>query len=146
MGSSPGVTNLLALFAADELLDETESIDIFHTHGGEPVEGEGVIAHRFHCMSIDVPMFLDGELTYVKFFGPDGVALQEDVEFKLIGKTRVYPYPHPEQVTIPKYIKEMETRLASENKKAKDYYIHYAYCPKCAKKFGHNYMVLFAEV
>lgn len=48
--------------------------------------------------------------------------------------------------SIPRYIKEMEARLTGENKKAKDYYIHYAYCPKCAKKFGHNYMVLFAEV
>lgn len=105
MGSSPGVTNLLARFAADELLEEVDSIDIFHTHGGEPVEGEGVIAHRFHCMSIDVPMYLDGELKYVKFFEPDGIALQEEVEFKHIGKTRVYPYPHPEQVTIPRYIK-----------------------------------------
>ena len=105
MGSSPGVTNLLSRFAADELLEEVDSIDIYHTHGGEPVEGEGVIAHRFHCMSIDVPMFLDGELTYVKFFEPDGIALQEEVEFKHIGNTRVYPYPHPEQVTIPRYIK-----------------------------------------
>jgi len=24
--------------------------------------------------------------------------------------------------------------------------VHYAYCPKCMKKFGHNYMILFAEV
>lgn len=29
---------------------------------------------------------------------------------------------------------------------AKKYYVHYAYCPKCEKKFGHNYMILFAEV
>jgi hypothetical protein len=48
--------------------------------------------------------------------------------------------------SIPKYVKEMEKRLAGENQKAKDYYIHYAYCPKCAKKSGHNYMILFAEV
>jgi hypothetical protein len=48
--------------------------------------------------------------------------------------------------SVPKHIKEMEKRLGDENKKAKDYYVHYAYCPKCAKKFGHNYMVLFAEV
>jgi hypothetical protein len=36
--------------------------------------------------------------------------------------------------SIPRYIKEMEKRLASENKKAKDYYIHYAYCPKMCKE------------
>lgn len=47
---------------------------------------------------------------------------------------------------IPKYIKEMEIYLAKENKTAKDYYIHYAYCPKCAKESGHNYIILFAEI
>ena len=63
MGASPGVTNLLGKLIADDFLDETDSIDIFHTHGGEPMEGEGVIGHRFHCMSIEIPMFLDGKLT-----------------------------------------------------------------------------------
>ena len=47
---------------------------------------------------------------------------------------------------IPKYVKEMERHLAREGKKAKDYYVHYAYCPKCAVKHGHNYMILFAQV
>ena len=47
---------------------------------------------------------------------------------------------------IPKFVKEMEEYLAETGKKAKDYYIHYAYCPKCAKKFGHNYMILFAKI
>ncbi|NOY69366.1 MAG: NmrA family NAD(P)-binding protein [Deltaproteobacteria bacterium] len=106
IGSSPGATNLLAKFAADNLLDETRAVDIFHAHGGEPVEGEGVIGHRFHCMRIDIPMFLDGELKYVKFFEPDGRALRANFNFPMIGKNiPVYPYPHPEQVTLPKYIK-----------------------------------------
>ncbi|MFC2089555.1 hydrolase [Bacteroidota bacterium] len=48
--------------------------------------------------------------------------------------------------SVPKHIKEMEKRLANKDQKARDYYIHYAYCPKCAKKFGHNYMILFAEM
>jgi saccharopine dehydrogenase (NAD+, L-lysine-forming) len=105
MGNSPGVSNLLGKFAADTLLDETDSIDIFHAHGGEPIEGEGVIGHRFHCMSIDIPMFLEGELRYVKYFEPDGIALRQDFEFPVLGKVPLYPYPHPEQVTMPKYIK-----------------------------------------
>lgn len=105
IGSSPGATNLLAKFAADNLLDETEAIDIFHAHGGEPKEGEGVIGHRFHCMRIDIPMFLDGRLQYVKFFEPDGKALRTTFDFPMIGKNiQVYPYPHPEQITLPKYI------------------------------------------
>jgi saccharopine dehydrogenase (NAD+, L-lysine forming) len=57
MGNSPGVTNIIAKLASTMLLDETDSIDIFHAHGGEKIEGEGVIGHRFHCMSIDIPCF-----------------------------------------------------------------------------------------
>ena len=105
MGSSPGATNLLAKFAADSLLDETDAIDIFHAHGGEPIEGEGVIGHRFHCMSIDIPMFLEGKLRYVKYFGPDGIALRQNFTFPVLGEVPLYPYPHPEQVTLPLYIK-----------------------------------------
>ncbi len=105
MGNSPGVTNILARFAYDNLLDETESIDIFHTHGGEPTEGEGVIGHRFHCMSIDIPMFLDGQLKYVKYFEEDGMALRQKFEFPIVGECPLYPYPHPEQVTMPRYMK-----------------------------------------
>lgn len=47
---------------------------------------------------------------------------------------------------IPKFVKEMDEYLAETGKKAKDYYIHYAYCPKCAEKFGNNYMILFAKI
>jgi len=105
MGSSPGATNLLAKLAADHLLDEVEAIDIFHAHGGEPFEGEGVIAHRFHCMSIPIPMFLDGRLKHVNYFEPEGIALREEFEFPVLGKVLLYPYPHPEQVTLPRHIK-----------------------------------------
>jgi hypothetical protein len=47
---------------------------------------------------------------------------------------------------IPKFIKQMDTYLAHQHKKAINYFVHYAYCPKCAKKTGHNYMVLFAQL
>ena len=47
---------------------------------------------------------------------------------------------------IPKFIKQMDEYLATKGNKAKDYYIHYAYCPKCAKKYGNNYMILFAQI
>lgn len=106
MGSSPGVTNLLAKTAAELFLEETHAVDIFHAHGGEPVEGPGVIGHRFHCMSIDIPMFLDGKLVHVKYFGDDGIALRQTFDFPVLGKgIPIYPYPHPEQVTLPRYIK-----------------------------------------
>jgi len=105
MGASPGLTNLLAKMASEDLLDETDTINIFHTHGGEPFEGEGVIGHRFHCMSIDIPMFLNGEIQYVKYFEEDGIALRQTFDFPLIGDNiPLYPYPHPEQLTLPRYL------------------------------------------
>lgn len=105
MGSSPGMTNVIARFAATALLDTTDSVDIFHTHGGEPFEGPGVIEHRFHCMSIPIPMYLDGELKHVNYFEPDGIALRQTFTFPYIGETPIYPYPHPEQITLPRYLK-----------------------------------------
>lgn len=105
MGASPGATNLIAKLVAEQFLDETESIDIFHTHGGEPHEGPGVVGHRFHCMSIPIPMYLDGELTEVDYFGEDGLALRQTFDFPRIGDgIPLFPYPHPEQVTLPRTI------------------------------------------
>ena len=47
---------------------------------------------------------------------------------------------------VPMFIKEMEKYLKEDGKVAKDYYIHYAYCPKCAQEFGNNYMIIFALI
>jgi len=47
---------------------------------------------------------------------------------------------------VPKYIKETDGYLASLKMKAKKYYFYFAYCPECAKKYGHNYIVAIAEV
>ncbi len=104
MGSSPGVTNLLAAFAAKELLYECESIDMFHAHGFEPSEGPGVIGHRFYCMSNPIPIFINGEAKLVA--QKDSATYEEEVEFiNLKGKYRVYPYPHPEPITLPMFLK-----------------------------------------
>ena len=51
------------------------------------------------------------------------------------------PYHH-----VPQWIKEMNEYLTSHNQKAIKYYFHFAYCPKCMKKYGHNYCVAFAQV
>jgi len=50
---------------------------------------------------------------------------------------------------VPKFVKHMNKYLKEKGKKIpkhSDYYIHYAYCPKCAKKYGHNAMILFARI
>ncbi len=105
MGSSPGVANLLAKFCADHMLDKVDSIDILHAHGGEPSEGAAVVAHRIHSMISPIPMYLNGKHTTVDYFEESGVALRQDVDFHQIGTYTCYPYPHPETITLPKYIK-----------------------------------------
>ena len=47
---------------------------------------------------------------------------------------------------VPKYIKEMEGYLSSQQKKSKKYLFYFTTCPKCAKKWGHNYIVALSEV
>jgi saccharopine dehydrogenase (NAD+, L-lysine-forming) len=105
MGSSPGVANVLVRFCADSLLDQVESVDIYHAHGGEKIEGAAVVKHRIHSMKMDIPMFLNGQSTTVKLFEESGRALEEETEFENVGTYRVYAYPHPETITLPHYLK-----------------------------------------
>lgn len=105
MGSSPGVANVLVKFCADSLLDQVEAVDIYHAHGGEKVEGAAVVKHRIHSMKMGIPMFLDGKFTTVNLFEASGKALEEVTEFQDVGIYSVYAYPHPETITLPKYLK-----------------------------------------
>jgi len=57
--------------------------------------------------------------------------------------TRVFDGPYN---AVPKWIKEMEGFLAGRNKTASNYFFYYTTCPKCAKKYGHNYVVVFARI
>jgi saccharopine dehydrogenase-like NADP-dependent oxidoreductase len=105
MGSSPGIANVLVRFCADSLLDQVEAVDIYHAHGGEPLEGAAVVKHRIHSMEAGIPVFLDGKFTTVKLFEDSGKALEEECEFQDVGKYSVYAYPHPETITLPKHLK-----------------------------------------
>ena len=101
MGNSPGLANIFARYCADLLLSQVDAVDIYHIHGGEAVEGAAVIKHRFHAMESDIPVFLDGNYVRVRMLEESGQALAEKTEFKNIGAYTVYPYPHPETITLP---------------------------------------------
>jgi saccharopine dehydrogenase-like NADP-dependent oxidoreductase len=105
MGSSPGVANVLVRFCADSLLDLVEQVDIYHAHGGEKIEGAAVVKHRIHSMKLPIPVFLNGKFSTVNMFDESGKALEEEAEFKDVGTYNVYGYPHPETITLPKYLK-----------------------------------------
>lgn len=57
--------------------------------------------------------------------------------------TKVFEGPYKD---IGKWVKEMEQYVKSKGKATKKLYFSYIACPKCAKEYGKNYVVLFAEV
>ena len=57
--------------------------------------------------------------------------------------TRVFDGPFN---STPKWIKEMNSYVGGQGKSIKKLYFYYTTCPKCAKIYGHNYIVVFAEV
>jgi hypothetical protein len=57
--------------------------------------------------------------------------------------SKVYDGPYQD---VPKWIKDMDAYVASKGYSVKKYFFHYAYCPKCSQKYGHNYCVAFAQI
>ena len=51
------------------------------------------------------------------------------------------PYSH-----VRKWIEETKKYVAGQGKEMKKLYCYYTTCPKCAKKYGKNYVVILAEV
>jgi hypothetical protein len=57
--------------------------------------------------------------------------------------SKVYDGPYS---AVPRYIKDTVNYVSSLGKTVKKFYFYYTTCPKCAKKYGHNYIVSLAEV
>jgi hypothetical protein len=57
--------------------------------------------------------------------------------------TKVYEGPYRD---MGKWIKDMEAYVAKKKKKIKKMYFYYTVCPKCAKHYGENYVVIFAQI
>ena len=57
--------------------------------------------------------------------------------------TKVFEGPYKD---MGKCIKEMNSFVTSKGKPAKKTYLFYTTCPKCAKVYGKNYVVILAEV
>ncbi len=57
--------------------------------------------------------------------------------------SKVYDGPYND---VPKWMEDLSSYIAKQGKSSERYYFHYAYCPQCSKKYGHNYCVAFAKV
>lgn len=108
MGNSPGLANIFVKLCADQFLDEVQSADICHIHGGEPAEGSAVVKHRIHAMTNDVPLFVDGHQVLVRMLEDSGQAFVVETEFRDVGTFPVYPYPHPETITLPRHLPSLK--------------------------------------
>ena len=47
---------------------------------------------------------------------------------------------------IPQWIADMKVKVAAKGKTLRKLYFNYTTCPRCAKKHGQNYVVLFGQV
>lgn len=104
LGWTPGLSNVLARKAADEL-DHVEEIHIAWGGSASDSEGYAVILHTMHIFTGTVPTFRDGELVRV----PAGSG-RELVRFPdPVGDIYVYHVGHPEPVTIPRFIPGVKT-------------------------------------
>jgi hypothetical protein len=57
--------------------------------------------------------------------------------------TKVFEGPYQ---NVGKWAKEMTEYVSDKGKELKKLYFSYTTCPKCAKAYGKNYVVLFAQV
>lgn len=57
--------------------------------------------------------------------------------------TKVFEGPYKD---VGKWDQEMETFVNSKGKQVKKTYFFYTTCPKCAKKYGKNYVVAVSEI
>ena len=57
--------------------------------------------------------------------------------------TKVFEGPYH---NAGQWVKEMQIYVKGRNKEMKKLYFWYTTCPKCAKEYGKNYVVLFAEI
>ncbi len=104
LGWTPGLSNVLARRAADQL-DEVDEIHVAWAGSASDSEGYAVILHTIHIFTGMVPSFQNGELVSV----PAGSG-RELVRFPdPVGDIYVYHLGHPEPVTLPRFLPGVKT-------------------------------------
>jgi lysine 6-dehydrogenase len=103
-GLSPGLSNVLARKAADQL-ERVDAIHVAWAASASDSKGYAVILHVLHMVTGEVPTYRDGQAALVAA-GSEG----ERLEFpRPLGRVRVFHVGHPEPVTIPRFIEGVRT-------------------------------------
>lgn len=102
-GWTPGLTNVLVRKAVD-LLDEAREAHIAWAASASDSSGYAVLFHMLHILTGHVPSYAEGKSITV----PAGTG-DVTVDFGgRLGKVKVYHVGHPEPVTIPRFLPELE--------------------------------------
>ncbi len=95
----------------------------------------------------DTPILLSDENSlwgadvYIAVSKPVPEARMEQISGTFVTKAFEGPYKN-----IPSWIKEMKRLLQAKGRQLKKLYMFYTTCPKCAKFYGKNYVVVVAQV
>lgn len=99
VGWTPGITNVFARLAADQLDEVDEIATSWGCHASD-TEGKAVVLHYVHAVTGMIPSFIDGRMTWIQA----GSGLEKIRFPEPVGSMKVFHAGHPEPVTIPKYI------------------------------------------
>ena len=67
----------------------------------------------------------------------------ENVRLSGVYLTKVFEGPYKE---ARNWVEEMEEHVTSKGETIQKLYFYYTTCPKCAQKYGKNYVVAFAQI
>lgn len=102
-GWTPGLTNVLVRKAVD-LLDEAREAHIAWAASASDSSGTAVLFHMLHILTGDVPSYAGGKWVNVRAGTGDVI-----VDFgKPLGKVKVYHVGHPEPVTLPRFLPQLQ--------------------------------------
>jgi len=103
-GGSPGITNILAGYAADKL-DEVDEIRVFWSVALSDPFGSAGLRQAMSQFAGNVIQYIDGQWVEV----PSGSGGEEVVFMEPVGRSEVYYAAHPEAVTLPRFIPGVKT-------------------------------------
>ncbi len=104
LGASPGLTNIIAAYAA-HLLSKVIDIQVYVTRGIHEEAGGAIPYHMLHCWLGNIPIYHKGRYSTARGLidGEEYVTFPEP-----FGQRPVYYFGHPETVTLPRYIKGLQ--------------------------------------
>ena len=105
----------------------------------EAIEAAGAVSETRIVLSDENSMW--GADVYIEVAKDIPGAKMATISGTFVSKVFEGPYQN-----MRKWVEEMKTFVAAKGKAFSKLYFYYTTCPKCAKKYGKNYVVLLAQI